>query len=643
MKFRKDINGLRALAVIAVVLFHFNPSWVPGGFAGVDVFFVISGFLMTSIIFKGLDSGDFSILRFYFARANRIIPALAVMCLFLLIFGWFYLTPVDYKDLSKHTIGSIGFFSNLVYWKESGYFDAASHEKWLLHTWSLSVEWQFYIIYPVILVALKKTLSLETLKKAVLAATVIGFLGSVLMTYRWPDASYYMLQTRAWEMLLGGVAFLYPLSLSSKHKAITEYTGLVLILASYFLMSEHSLWPGYLALFPVLGAYLIIAAQRDSSAITHNVFMQKIGLWSYSIYLWHWPLVVAGIYFELPYWMWIGIPASVLLGFVSHVLIESKRRAIPAFSVRPLLTYQPLWFVAIVSILGSGIFITKGAEFHYDPSVLVASNEANNKNPRRDECLVRNNRDEFCQYGEGKVGAIVLGDSHAASIVRSVEKVLDGESLADWTMMGCRTIKGIYNTRNHGIPDHSCGNFIEGKLAKLPQYPNVPVVILNRYATLLQGPNEPELAHRKDKVEEFFEGEEIIDKRGEAYSTQALGKMFETICTISESNPVYLLEPIPELKRNVPKTMAKELLWGNTEFRVSISRSEYDERNQAVFQMLNTLQDQCDVQILQTSQYFCDDQSCYGDIDGRPAYFDDDHLSEYGSIALLSEFRKIVN
>jgi peptidoglycan/LPS O-acetylase OafA/YrhL len=135
MQFRKDINGLRAIAVIAVVLFHFNAAWMPGGFAGVDVFFVISGFLMTGIIFKGLEQKSFSILKFYVARANRIVPALAVLCLALLVFGWFYLTPLDYRALGKHVGGSMVFLSNIMYWKEAGYFDTASHGKWLLHTW----------------------------------------------------------------------------------------------------------------------------------------------------------------------------------------------------------------------------------------------------------------------------------------------------------------------------------------------------------------------------------------------------------------------------------------------------------------------------------------------------------------------------
>ncbi|MEF1337667.1 acyltransferase, partial [Vibrio rotiferianus] len=141
MNFRSDINGLRAIAVISVVLFHFNPEILPGGFAGVDVFFVISGFLMTSIIFRGLENSNLSIVNFYISRANRIIPALAILCLVIMIFGWFYLTPLDFKTLGKHVSGSIRFISNSMYLKESGYFDVSANSKWLLHTWSLSVEW----------------------------------------------------------------------------------------------------------------------------------------------------------------------------------------------------------------------------------------------------------------------------------------------------------------------------------------------------------------------------------------------------------------------------------------------------------------------------------------------------------------------
>lgn len=363
MKFRKDINGLRALAVIAVVLFHFNPSWMPGGFAGVDVFFVISGFLMTGIIFRGFEQNNFSVLNFYVARANRIIPALALLCLILLVFGWFYLTPLEYRALGKHAASSVSFLSNFIYWTEAGYFDAASHQKWLLHTWSLSVEWQFYIIYPLVLLALRQFLSINTLKPLLIAATVLGFIFSVIATYKAPDASYFLFPTRAWEMMIGGVAYLYPFSLAENKKKLVEWTGLLLVIASYLLISAENLWPGYLALFPVLGSFLTIQAQRNDSVITSNIVLQKLGAWSYSIYLWHWPLVVAIYTFSLPtYYIYIGMLISVLLGYLSYKYVEkiNFRRSFPTLPA--YLKSKPIYIAGAIGVVSSLTFAKNGIE-----------------------------------------------------------------------------------------------------------------------------------------------------------------------------------------------------------------------------------------------------------------------------------------
>lgn len=329
MGFRKDINGLRAIAVMGVVLFHFNAAWLPGGFAGVDVFFVISGFLMTGIIFKGLHDEvtaghSFKLLRFYKARATRIIPALAVLCLVLLLFGWLFLIPLDFNELGKHAAASVTFVSNIVYWQEAGYFDAASHEKWLLHTWSLSVEWQFYLIYPLVLLALRKVFPLKLVRLSVLVGAILGFIFCIVATYQWADAAYYLLPTRAWQMLLGGVAYLYPLSLATKNKKYFEWFGLALIVSAYFLISSDSPWPGYLAAFPVLGAFIVIQAQKNDSFLTGNVIFQKIGLWSYSIYLWHWVVFVGNVKFDLGLSFFTYLAVTLFLGFVSYHLLERK-------------------------------------------------------------------------------------------------------------------------------------------------------------------------------------------------------------------------------------------------------------------------------------------------------------------------------
>ncbi|TWX52493.1 acyltransferase family protein [Colwellia hornerae] len=367
MQFRKDINGLRAIAVIAVVLFHFNASWMPGGFAGVDVFFVISGFLMTRIIFGGIEQENFSLLKFYVARANRIIPALAALCLVLLIFGWFYLTPLDYKILGKHAGSSMVFLSNIISWQDSGYFDVTSKEKWLLHTWSLSAEWQFYIIYPLVLFAMQKFISIKTMKATILFGTAIGFIFCIIATYKWPDASYYLLPTRAWEMMFGGVAYLYPFTLQDKRKKLVERVGLIFIMSSYLLISKGTPWPGYLAIFPVLGTFLVIQAQRKDSLITNNVIFQKLGSWSYSIYLWHWPLVVAIYYFSLnEVFIYIGIALSLLLGFLSNKYIENIKFRNNFNDEFSYLKCKPIYMSLIIGLLGFFTYILQGIDTRFD-------------------------------------------------------------------------------------------------------------------------------------------------------------------------------------------------------------------------------------------------------------------------------------
>lgn len=244
----------------------------------------------------------------------------------LLAFGYLFLIPLDYKELSKHAAGSVTFISNIIYWKEAGYFDAGSHEKWLLHTWSLSVEWQFYLIYPLVLLALRKTLSIENIKRSILIGAALGFVVCVIVTYRSADAAYFLLPTRAWEMLLGGAAYLYPLRIANKNKWYVEWVGLALIISSYFLASAENAWPGYLAIFPVAGAFFIIQSQRNDSAITNNIVIQKIGLWSYSIYLWHWVIVVANIKFKLDINIFSYLATSIFLGFLSYQLFERRNK-----------------------------------------------------------------------------------------------------------------------------------------------------------------------------------------------------------------------------------------------------------------------------------------------------------------------------
>jgi peptidoglycan/LPS O-acetylase OafA/YrhL len=443
MKFRSDINGLRAVAVVAVVLFHFNANWMPGGFAGVDVFFVISGFLMTSIIFRGIEQAEFSVWRFYIARANRIIPALAVVSLFLLVFGWFFTLNIEYEDIAKHIASSVLFISNIVYWNESGYFEAASHEKWLLHSWSLSVEWQFYIIYPLVLIGVNKFLPIKYVKRIVLLGVILGFAFCIFASYKWPDAAYYLLPTRAWEMMVGGVAYLYPFKSTFKSKKVLEWFGFVLILISYLFISKDNVWPGYLAMLPVLGAYLIIQTQCNDSFFLNNFIMQKIGVWSYSIYLWHWPLVVYMFLYmdDTIQNNILLISLSIFLGMLSYTYVEKRVKGEYVFL---------LWLVTVVA---SSIIFIYGANFEFR---MKSQNEGNfflnkYKNYEMDPTglfqlcnaslqMLDNGKpqlDDMC-IAKQPGGIFVWGDSHMGALSTGLRfEMLHNTPFSQLTSSGC--------------------------------------------------------------------------------------------------------------------------------------------------------------------------------------------------------------
>jgi len=335
-EFREDINGLRAFAVAIVVLFHFHVPGFESGFAGVDVFFVISGFLMTKIIVEKLESGSFSVTGFYLARARRIVPALMALCAAMLACGWVSLDPPGYERLALQVAAAASFASNFLFWQQAGYFDVASHEKWLLHTWSLSVEWQFYLLLPLALLFVWKV---SASRRALLIATTVAFVLSlalsIVLTAKRPDLAYYLLPTRAWQMLAGGLVFL-----AGPHFALTgemsrrcELAGIGLILASATLLSPSSGWPGYLALVPVTGTALVMLARNTSSYLTANPVCGSLGRASYSIYLWHWPVVVALYHLQLLghlLWNLAGIAISLAFGYLSYRFIERPTRATKA-------------------------------------------------------------------------------------------------------------------------------------------------------------------------------------------------------------------------------------------------------------------------------------------------------------------------
>lgn len=292
-KYRKDIDGLRALAVILVVFFHGFPEWLPGGFIGVDIFFVISGFLISTILLENLEKNSFSFTNFYARRIRRIFPALIVVLSFALIVGWFALFPDEYRLLGWHIFSSASFFQNLNLLSEVGYFDEAAETKPLLHLWSLGIEEQFYLIWPLLLWLGYK------LKTNLLLLTVIIGLSSFGLNLIYSDTNqtfaFFSPLTRFWELLLGGVLAYSTLKIKPNlHHKNLSLVGIGLIAIGAITITSVSTFPGWLALLPTFGAFFIIAASEQELVnryLLSNKVMVYLGLISYPLYLWHWVLL----------------------------------------------------------------------------------------------------------------------------------------------------------------------------------------------------------------------------------------------------------------------------------------------------------------------------------------------------------------
>lgn len=446
MDFRKDINGLRAFAVTSVVLYHFGVYGFSGGFSGVDVFFVISGYLMTRIIFSKVQEGSFSLLGFYAARAKRIIPALLVLCLAVSAYGWYNLIPSDYAKLGNDIYYSSIFYSNVNYFLSTNYFDAVLGGSWLLHTWSLSVEWQFYIIYPIAVYVAYKLIGKNT-KYLFVLFLLLSLAISVYYSENNKTAAFYLLQSRAWEMLLGGMAFLFKININAKNRKNISIACLVFLVYCTVFYNSNMLWPGYAAILPTLATALIINLNAKLDFVFDYKPVQKIGDISYSIYLWHWPVVVAieswGLIEDTQYKL-IGISCSLILGALSYYLIESPIRKIRINNnVVLVIIYSILCYS--VAMVGKGIFDSAGYDIPTRPSASSEKAKFLEKYTKmhyflKDAYMVEcdfydgstQKHKEFisdsCTSRQGNDKSIFLwGDSHAQALSYGIRKTLHSD------------------------------------------------------------------------------------------------------------------------------------------------------------------------------------------------------------------------
>jgi peptidoglycan/LPS O-acetylase OafA/YrhL len=302
VQYRPDVDGLRAVAVLAVLGFHAFPGYVPGGFVGVDVFFVISGFLISGIIMKELDEGEFSYLQFYRRRVRRILPALVITIVAVLGAGWLLMLPDEFEQLGRHVAGASVFASNFLLWQESGYFDTEAALKPLLHLWSLAIEEQFYIVWPLVLAGLWKVRRART-AIVIAAIAAASFALNVLMVEAYPTATFYLPVTRFWELMLGALlaSLQSQLLLPAAVRASLSFAGFAMVAGSIMLFSPELAFPGWVGAIPTLGTVFMIAAGPGAwlnLQLLSRPPIVFVGLISYPLYLWHWPILVMARYWE---------------------------------------------------------------------------------------------------------------------------------------------------------------------------------------------------------------------------------------------------------------------------------------------------------------------------------------------------------
>lgn len=447
--YRPDIDGLRAIAVLAVVLFHAFPGLLPGGFIGVDIFFIISGFLIGSIIMGEMAQQRFSFARFYGRRIKRIFPALALVMASCFAAGWLVLFADEYRMLGRHLVAGAGFVSNLLLWSEVGYFDTAADTKPLLHLWSLGIEEQFYIFWPILLM-----LAQRWRQRAWLWALVLGglsFLLNVALVHRYPSATFYSPASRVWELLMGSMLAYLTLhgqtlagllrgssapaaAPSAQRRNLYSALGMALLLAGFVLITRNRAFPGWWALLPTTGAVLLIAAGPQAWCnryVLAQPLLVWVGLISYPLYLWHWPLLSFAhiLHSAQPAWQIraAAVLLALLLAWLTYRVLEQRVRA-PAHSrqkiillsgVMTLVAAAGLWLATHAGLPQRSGIVANAA---LQKSLIVVEDVAN-----AEACKARYgfaSKYEYCLLDQvqQEPTVVLIGDSHAYHLVAGLTR-----------------------------------------------------------------------------------------------------------------------------------------------------------------------------------------------------------------------------
>lgn len=658
--YRPEIDGLRALSIVPVVLFHAGIWPFSGGYVGVDVFFVISGYLISSILIADLEASRFDLLTFYERRARRILPALFAVMAACLPFAWLWLSPRDLHSFAASVTAVVTFSSNITFWLTSGYFDPDSNLRPLLHTWSLAVEEQYYVIYPLLL------WWLWGLGRRRVIALLAGLLAVSLALAEWashvePSAAFYLLPTRAWELLVGALVALASPARSTSVPArrwlaeSAAAAGIGLIGYSVFAFDEHTPFPGVNALVPTLGAAAVILWATPvtlAGRLLSTRLCVGIGLISYSAYLWHQPLIAFARHRSLIEPTAVEMSALCLItfgaAFLSWRYVEQPFRDKRAVGRRTVFTTAGIGSAAfaaagLVGYLADGFPSRFAAETQALRETTLASLEA-----ALDPCWQRfddrADLDAACAIGTaGPPSFALFGDSHAGALLPDLEAwaAATGVGGLNYTYRTCPPIRDVQFVANPSREDRTCWMLRRSFFAALDGGGTIPdtVVIAARWPLLIE---QTRFDNREGGREAG--GDWVYDIGGRSpdeYADRMAAAIAASLrAMLARGKRVVLVYPMPEMGWNVPRQLAKVYrIFGRLDPNsASTARAVFDTRNRRTLRALDAVGEHPNLVRVKPADILCVDATgrCLAHMNGVPLYYDDDHVSRAAAAPIVA-------
>lgn len=660
--YRPDIDGMRAIAVMAVVLFHAFSGVIKGGFIGVDVFFVLSGYLITQILIKEIWHQRFTLMDFYERRIRRIIPALVIMLLGVMVVFWVILFPDEYSLLMQTLVASIAFIANIFFYSQVDYFAPEVKTQPLIHLWSLGVEEQFYMLWPLVIMLMRGRRF--ALLAAFIAISISSFAANMWLVNFDGAAAFYLPISRFWELALGGLVAWFSLFGRQTHaKRIATYggwlqlLGLSMLFIGFGTITENQLWPGYWALIPTIGTALLLLGGNFNSNTQRwlsHPYMVRVGLISYPLYLWHWPVMVVGFLVldgYLNHWWSVGmVVVSIILAEGTYRYIETPIRFTAHQRIHARWLLMSIGIIGLMGVLLWQIAVptrmTRYIEY-YDmiPEWSVRRELAQHTSQTSQDCLKVFTRDAYCRTAASASGSdyIFLGDSHSASLYLGMFAYSTIEHNSYLVVAtGCMTVLGVDVFVDYRVsipctkPDGPMRQLKEIEtLSNVSRNHSRTVFIIGRYSLI----ESQDLLVDASNTLYHYRLVDSTDPLSTDVSAIAFERGFEQmIQALSQDahNRLVFVHQVPEfpfLPRNCLRTLNATSGWACGVSRVQVEE-HYRTYTDAVTRVLARYPQ---VEQFSPMDIFCDTQQCYSVYDGKLLYYDNNHVNIRGAKLVMDQ------